>query len=94
MVELKNDRFAVEVPNEPVVFIFRRTAPTKKAGGKETALPPPAAVNKSRDDASILRHSSAVQQPTGIVYLVEVHYYLRLKTDQVGLSRVCVWECE
>lgn len=64
-----DDRYAIEIPDEPVVLIFSRTPPRFKqqqGGGGDRASTPPARYNVN----------------SHIIYLVEVHYYLRLQTGQ------------
>lgn len=68
VTELPDDRFAVEVPGEPVVFIFARSLTPPKTTEVDTSASTPKKPSARRD--------------TGAAYLVEVHYLLRLWTDQ------------
>lgn len=87
VLELPNDRFSVEVPGEPVVFVFSRSAPKMlKRVATDSSMVSNTRRSLSKDDIetnNVRRNSGVrVQQPPGIVYLVEIHYYLRLKTNQ------------
>lgn len=60
------DRFAVEIPDEPVVLIFSRQPPRLRTATASDRTTPPPRYN-------VNSHAS---------YLVEVHYYLKLQTGQ------------
>lgn len=85
VTELGDDRFSVEIPNEPVVFIFARTLVKPKKNGAEENNTAGTSGTASSSECGIGangRKPTVQRSATGATYLVEVHYYLRLCTDQ------------
>jgi len=78
--ELGDGLFAVEIAGEPVVWIFSRNIPNFTGAGKKGK----AEMNNSRLNASLgSSRSDSSRAGAGFVYLIEIHYYLRLETGQV-----------
>ena len=93
IIELEDSKFAVSVPGEPVIWIFSRRSPA--LSGKKTPLsnslsPSPNAQNMQKGGNNDLGNILFSNNPNrydfsrsgGLVYLVEVHYFLRLETGQ------------
>lgn len=76
--ELENGLFSVQIPGEPVTWIFSRSASMSATGS---------ASGRQRSETIPSDAPSSRSQRTGnAVYLVEVQYKLNLLTGQVGFS--------
>ena len=74
VTELGDGRFSVEVPGEPVVWVFSRSLPSSSQYQTSTKF--------NLNSSSIRANSSWAGG--GFTYLLEVHYLLRLETKTVG----------
>ena len=75
--ELGDGKFSVEVPGEPVVWIFGRSLPI-----------PNQTFSKSIPNSNSSRANSS-WAGGGFIYLLEVHYQLRLETKTVRCCLTC-----
>jgi hypothetical protein len=73
ITELGDRRFSVEIPGEPLVYIFCR-ALNQDSSNRSWRL---------REGTSATPRSDPSRAGSGFTYLVEVHYYLRLETNAV-----------
>ena len=75
MTELGDGKFSVEVPGEPVIWIFSRSLPLSQyhLSSKSNATPTSSSIRANTSWAG-----------GGFTYLIEVHYLLRLETKTVS----------
>lgn len=87
--ELEGGRFSVEVPGEPVVWIFSRVAPQSQQQPQQKQQP------KSKLEESLFNmgRTDSSRVGMGFTYLVEIQYLLRLETKTVLHNTVNIVSC-
>jgi rapamycin-insensitive companion of mTOR len=97
MTELEDGRYAVTLPGEPIVFIFSRRVPGASFTAASGAVS--GGVGRQTRTGSMMKDSEALfemnranrtdtSRAGSLLFLMEVHYYFRLKTGMVRNSHL------
>ena len=100
MHELNDNKFAIEIENEPVIYYFTRNISNNTSNNPQTnhhhyrksdvnglgrSLTSTIS-SSSNTTADFLNNNRFARYSGGFVYLTEIHYYLQIKTGQVSLT--------